>query len=113
MNKYKKFNFFNRRQFISYILSVLALTSVSKISLASNPDVLEAAAFAVPCSHYGEKIEAGVVLKNKLLLKSGDLILHCRKYLGDFKAPSKIHFLDELPKGPSGKIQRFKIKDLI
>ena len=32
---------------------------------------------------------------------------------GDFKAPSKIHFLDELPKGPSGKIQRFKIKDLI
>ena len=42
-----------------------------------------------------------------------DLILHCKKYLGDFKAPSKIHFLDELPKGPSGKIQRFKIKELI
>ena len=45
--------------------------------------------------------------------ESEDLILHCKKYLGDFKAPSKIHFLDELPKGPSGKIQRFKIKDLI
>ena len=40
MNRYKKFDFFNRRQFISYILSVLALTSVSKISLASNPDVI-------------------------------------------------------------------------
>ena len=77
------------------------------------PDVIEAAAFAMPCSHYGEKIEAGVVVKNKMLLKSEDLILHCKKYLGDFKAPSKIHFLDELPKGPSGKIQRFKIKDLI
>ena len=49
----------------------------------------------------------------KMLLKSEDLILHCKKYLGDFKTPSKIHFLDELPKGPSGKIQRFKIKDLI
>jgi acyl-CoA synthetase (AMP-forming)/AMP-acid ligase II len=77
------------------------------------PDVIEAAAFAMPCSHYGEKIEAGVVVKNKMSLKSEDLILHCRKYLGDFKTPSKIHFLDELPKGPSGKIQRFKIKDLI
>jgi len=77
------------------------------------PDVIEAAAFSMPCSHYGEKIEAGVVVKNKMSLKSEDIILHCRKYLGDFKTPSKIHFLDELPKGPSGKIQRFKIKDLI
>jgi len=77
------------------------------------PDVIEAAAFAMPCSHYGEKIEAGVVVKNKMSLKSEDIILHCKKYLGDFKTPSKIHFLDELPKGPSGKIQRFKIKDLI
>ena len=40
MNKYKKFNFFNRRQFISYILSVSALASIPKISLASNPDVI-------------------------------------------------------------------------
>ena len=77
------------------------------------PDVIEAAAFAMPCSHYGEKIEAGVVVKNKMSLKSEDIILHCKKYLGDFKTPSKIHFLDELPKGPSGKIQRFKIKELI
>jgi len=40
MNRYKKFNFFNRRQFISYILSVSALASIPKISLASNPDVI-------------------------------------------------------------------------
>ena len=40
MNRYKKFNIFNRRKFISYILSVLALASIPKISLASNPDVI-------------------------------------------------------------------------
>jgi len=40
MNRYKKFNFFNRRQFISHILSVSALASIPKISLASNPDVI-------------------------------------------------------------------------
>ena len=40
MNKYKKFNFFNRRQFILYILSVAALANIPKISPASNPDVI-------------------------------------------------------------------------
>ena len=40
MNKYKKFNFFNQRQFISYILPVSALANIPKISLASNPDVI-------------------------------------------------------------------------
>jgi len=40
MNKYKKFNFINRRQFISYILSALALANIPRISLASNPDVI-------------------------------------------------------------------------
>ena len=40
MNKYKKFNFFNRRQFVSYILSVSALASIPNISLASNSEVI-------------------------------------------------------------------------
>ena len=53
-----------------------------------------AAAFAMPCSHYGEKIEAGVVLNNKKSLKEKDLIMHCKHFLGDFKWPGKIHFLD-------------------
>jgi len=72
-----------------------------------------AAAFAVPCSHYGEKIEAGVILNNKESFKEEDLIMHCKLFLGNFKSPSKIHFFDKLPKGSSGKIQRFKIKSLI
>jgi len=81
--------------------------------LYKHPSVIEAAAFAVTCSHYGEKIEAGVVLNNKKSFKEEDLIIHCKKFLGDFKSPSKIHFLKEMPKGSSGKIQRFKIKSLI
>ena len=40
MDKHKKFNFFNRRQFISSILSVSALINLPKISLASDPDVI-------------------------------------------------------------------------
>ena len=40
MNRYKNLNFFNRRQFILCILSLSALASIPKISLASNPDVI-------------------------------------------------------------------------
>ena len=81
--------------------------------LYQHKDIVEAAAFAMPCEHYGEKIEAGVVLKEESNITSDKLIEHCKTLIGEFKSPSKIHFLNELPKGPSGKIQRFKIKNLI
>ena len=81
--------------------------------LYQHKDVVEAAAFAMPCEHYGEKIEAGVVLKEESNITSDKLIEHCKTLIGEFKSPSKIHFLNELPKGPSGKIQRFKIKNII
>jgi acyl-CoA synthetase (AMP-forming)/AMP-acid ligase II len=81
--------------------------------LYQHPAVLEAAAFAVKCEHYGEKIEAGIVLKKTHEVMENELIKHCENLIGKFKSPSKIHFLPELPKGPSGKIQRFKIRDKI
>ena len=81
--------------------------------LYQHPAILEAAAFAVKCEHYGEKIEAGIVLKKTHEVMENELIKHCEDLIGKFKSPSKIHFLLELPKGPSGKIQRFKIKDKI
>ena len=81
--------------------------------LYQHPDILEAAAFGDDCSHYGETVKAGVVLKNKDSVSEKDLIEHCSKILGKFKSPDNIYFFDELPKGSSGKIQRLKIKDQI
>ena len=81
--------------------------------LYQHPNVLEAAAFGVKCNHYGEKIEAGIVLKEKKKSTQDEIIKHCNNYLGKFKSPDKVHFFDELPKGSSGKIQRLKIKDFI
>ena len=81
--------------------------------LYQHPKILEAAAFSVECNHYGEKIEAGVVLKDKQTVTEEELLKHCVSSLGEFKSPDKIHFFKELPKGSSGKIQRLKIKDII
>ena len=57
--------------------------------------------------------EAGIVLKKKQKSTEDEIIKHCINYLGKFKSPDRVYFLDELPKGSSGKIQRLKIKELI
>ncbi|MEM7320846.1 MAG: AMP-dependent synthetase, partial [Pseudomonadota bacterium] len=78
-------------------------------ALYSHPDVIEAAAFARPCSTYGERVEAAVRLKENTTLSPEHLIEICRDKLGRFKSPDVVHVLDDLPKGPSGKIQRIKL----
>ena len=82
-------------------------------ALYTHPDIVEAAAFARPCKTYGERVEAAVRVTEGSTLAESSLIALCRKRLGDFKSPDAIHFLDELPKGPSGKIQRLKLGEMI
>ncbi|MEP5730461.1 MAG: AMP-binding protein [Sulfitobacter sp.] len=82
-------------------------------ALYSHPDVIEAAAFALACPHYGEKVEAGVVLKEGTDIDGPGLVAHCRVRVGSFKAPDHVHVFEELPKGPSGKIQRIKLASLV
>lgn len=81
--------------------------------LYSEPDIIEAAAFARPCESYGETVEAAVAVRHGSNLSEAALIALCTERLGPFKAPDCIHFMDELPKGPSGKIQRLKLAALI
>ena len=75
--------------------------------------VVEAAAFARKCQTYGQRVEAAVVLADNAATSENDILQQCRQSIGEFKTPDKIYFLDDLPKGPSGKIQRLKILDLI
>ena len=81
--------------------------------LYTHPDVVEAAAFARPCTSYGETVEAAVALRPNATVSDGELIALCRDRLGPFKTPDIVHILDELPKGPSGKIQRLKLAQLV
>ncbi|WGI22406.1 AMP-binding protein [Amylibacter sp. IMCC11727] len=81
-------------------------------ALYAHPDVVEAAAFACPCDSYGERIEAAVKLTGNSKATINDLLEVCTSRLGKFKSPDTIHLMDELPKGPSGKIQRLKLAEL-
>ncbi len=81
-------------------------------ALYSHPDVIEAAAFGRPCDQYGQRVEAAVVLRDGTAVQPSDLIAMCERKIGKFKAPDRIHVMGELPKGPSGKIQRSRLTDL-
>ncbi|MEM9044610.1 MAG: AMP-binding protein [Pseudomonadota bacterium] len=82
-------------------------------ALYEHPEVVEAAAFARPCPQYGERVEAAVRLAEGSIATGEELRDLCVTRVGKFKAPDAVHILDELPKGPSGKIQRLYLNKLI
>jgi len=82
-------------------------------ALYEHPDVVEAAAFARPCKQYGERVEAAVRLNETSQTTGDELRALCEARVGSFKAPDKVHVLPELPKGPSGKIQRLYLNKLL
>jgi aryl carrier-like protein len=54
---------------------------------------------------------AFVVLRAGLELEENELLCFCEPRLGDFKTPTRIFFAEDLPKGPSGKVQRLRLAD--
>jgi len=80
-------------------------------ALLSHPAVLEAAAVGIPDANYGQDILAGIVLKPGVVCDEETLRQHCVRILGRYKTPKIFRFVDDLPKGPSGKVQRLKLLD--
>ncbi|HTA43051.1 MAG TPA: AMP-binding protein [Bryobacteraceae bacterium] len=71
-----------------------------------HPDVLEAAAFAVPHARLGEDVAAAVVLKPGASPSAAELQNFLSKTLPHPAIPRSIFFLPVLPKGPTGKVLR-------
>ena len=72
--------------------------------LYRHPAVAAAATIGVPDSLYGEEVAAFVVLKDGTHCDEAELISHCCEHLADFKCPKSIRIVDEIPKGPTGKL---------
>jgi long-chain acyl-CoA synthetase len=81
-------------------------------ALLKHPAVLEAAAVGVADADYGQEIVACIVLKPGAVCTESELMAHCLRELGSYKRPKILRFVGELPKGPSGKVQRLKLLDL-
>ncbi|MCX7308872.1 MAG: long-chain fatty acid--CoA ligase, partial [Afipia sp.] len=72
--------------------------------------VSECAVIGKPDDVFGETVKAYVVRKTTAT-SVAELVDHCRTKLADYKVPSEIEFIDELPKGPTGKVLRRELRD--
>lgn len=74
------------------------------------PEVDEVAVFGVPDEKWGEVPNAVLSLKKGSSLTEEDIRRHCEERLAKYKVPKKFHFVDELPKNSTGKIDKAGIK---
>ena len=81
-------------------------------AVLGHPAVLDAAAVGIPDRHYGQEIMICVVLRAGRSCTEEELRDHCTGTLGRYKTPSVIRFVADLPRGPSGKVQRLKLLEL-
>jgi long-chain acyl-CoA synthetase len=78
--------------------------------LYEHEGVLEAAVVGVPDEAMGEEVGAAVVLKEGQDVSADDLKAYVKAEVAGYKYPRKIWFVDELPKGPTGKILKREIE---
>ncbi len=78
--------------------------------LYQHPDVLEAAVVSVPDDMMGEEVGAAVALKPGATATIEDIQGFVKDRIAAYKYPRHIWLVDELPKGPTGKILRREVK---
>lgn len=66
----------------------------------------------IPSPKYGEQVGAFVKVKEGCALSEEEVLLYCRGQIARYKIPKYIFFVDGFPMTASGKIQKYKLKDL-
>jgi len=74
--------------------------------IQAHPAVAQIVTFAMPHAKLGEEVAAAVVLNESATASESELRAFAARSLADFKIPRKIVFLEEIPKGATGKLQR-------
>lgn len=79
--------------------------------LMDHPAVAQVVSFAVPHASLGEDVAAAVVLRRVGLATEREMREFAASRLADFKVPRRVIFVDEIPKGPTGKLQRIGLAE--
>ncbi|MFZ3577739.1 AMP-binding protein [Virgibacillus sp. DJP39] len=80
--------------------------------LYQHPDVLDVQVIGLPDKKYGEEVMAWIILKEGKNTSDEDIRSFCEGNISHHKIPKHIEFIDEYPMTASGKIQKFKLKEL-
>ncbi|MFP3908185.1 MAG: long-chain-fatty-acid--CoA ligase [Acidimicrobiales bacterium] len=80
-------------------------------AIAAHPDVVEVAVVGVPDQRWGEAVKAWVAMRPGSTAGEDELGRWVRDRLAGFKVPKHWTFVDELPKGGTGKIQKGQLRE--
>ena len=78
--------------------------------LYTHPAVAEAAVIGEPDDKLGEEVVACIAVQPGAAVTAEELIAYCKERLAAYKYPREIRFVDELPKGPTGKILKKELR---
>lgn len=81
--------------------------------IAQLPGVDEVAVVGGEHPRWGQTVVAAIVRGPDAMITADDVIEHCRISLADYKKPTRVVFLDELPRTPSQKVSRASVRDLL
>jgi fatty-acyl-CoA synthase len=80
--------------------------------LLTHPNIRDAQVVGLPDEKFGEQVSAWIVLKEPNTLTEADVKDFCREKIAHYKVPYYVAFVDEFPLTVTGKIQKFKLRDL-
>ena len=80
-------------------------------ALYDHPKILEAAVIGVPDEKWGETVKAYIVIEKGQSLEADELIAWSKTRLAKYKCPKSVEFMETLPRNPSGKVLRRKLRE--
>jgi fatty-acyl-CoA synthase len=80
--------------------------------LYAHPKIKEVQVIGVPDTKYGEQVCAWIQLSEGAEATAEEIIEHCRGKIATFKIPHYVRFTDDFPMTVTGKIQKFKMREV-
>ncbi|MBN1141190.1 MAG: AMP-binding protein, partial [Deltaproteobacteria bacterium] len=80
--------------------------------LYTHPKVSDVQVYGVPDRKYGEQVMAAVKLKEGVACTEQEIRDFCKGRIANYKIPYYVKFVDEYPMTASGKIQKFKLREM-
>jgi fatty-acyl-CoA synthase len=80
--------------------------------LYTHPKVSDIQVYGVPDRKFGEQVMAAIILKKGMEMSEDEVRAFCKDKIANYKIPRYVRFVDSYPMTASGKIQKFKMREM-